>query len=197
MADSILQALQATKDQAEKAAIIAEATFTLLPEWTALAARSCVILHWFDQITVEQLLQDSELTIDEMSQVYERLAALPFIDTVPWGLTFQDATREGLLRQYSSTRPELLQSAARHAAIAYEMQEEDKKSMAEAFFCYIVAGDEEVGIALRDLLFEEVGSQQNWQFLDNLLQLQALSRRRRRGLHAVSSPAWRSTPSLR
>jgi hypothetical protein len=84
MADFILQALQATKDQAEKAAIIAEATFALMPEWTALAARSCVILHWFDQTTVELVLEDSELTLDEMGQVYERLATLPFIDTVPW-----------------------------------------------------------------------------------------------------------------
>ena len=51
---------------------MAEAIFALLPAETALVARRCVILHWFDQAIIEALLEDRELTIDEMSNVYRQ-----------------------------------------------------------------------------------------------------------------------------
>src|SRR5205085_11452751 len=58
------------------------------------------------------------------------------------------------------------------AAPYFEMREEDKKSVVEAFFCYIVAGEQEASKALQDTLFEEASSRQDWQRLDSLFQLQ-------------------------
>jgi tetratricopeptide (TPR) repeat protein len=170
--DSILQAWRETEDPLEKAAIVAEVTFDLLPEDTALAARRCVALHWFDLPIIEALLEDRDLTLDKMNNIYEQLAALPFVDTIQQGLTFQDLTREGLLKRYSLTRPELLQSAASLAAPIYEAREEDKGNIAEAFYCYIVSGDQQASIALQNELFEKGSSFQDWHYLDNLLHLQ-------------------------
>ncbi len=173
MTDIVLQALQSAKDQNEKAAIIAELIFTSLPEMVALAGRRCVILHWFDQFIVENILGDCELTLDQMSEVYEQLEALPFIDILPWGLTFQETTRQGFLKHYSTTNSEALKTAARMAAPAYEANEQEKRNIAEAFFCYIVAEDQASSTALQSILFEDASKHQDWHFLDNLLQLQA------------------------
>lgn len=170
--DSILQELQETDDPREKSAIIAEAIFALLPTETALVARRCVILHWFDQAIIEALLEDRELTIDEMNNVFGQLQVLPFIDTIPKGLTYQNVTREGMIKRYNLTQPEILQTAARLAAPHFETREEDKKSVVEAFFCYIVAGEQEASSALQKALFEEASSSQDWQHLDNLLHVQ-------------------------
>ena len=172
MTDPILQSLQETNVPQEKAAILAEAIFALLPEEVAFVARRCAILHWFDQSLVEALLEDRELTLDEMSNVYGQLLTLPFIDTIPGGLTYQNLTREGLIKRYSITQPELLQTAARLAAPYFEMREEDKKSVMEAFFCYIVAGEYEASRELQDTLFEDASSNQDWQRLDSLIQIQ-------------------------
>ena len=54
----------------------------------------------------------------------------------------------------------------------FEVREEDKKSVAEALFCYIVAGEQEASKALQKSLFEEASSRQDWHRLDSLLQLQ-------------------------
>lgn len=172
MTDPILQALQETDDPQEKAAIVAEAIFALLSTEAALAARRSVILHWFDQAIVEALLEDRELTLAEMSNVYEQLLTLPFIDTIPSGLTFQNLTREGLIKQYSLSQPDLLQTAARLAAPHFEIREEDKKSGMEAFFCYLVAGEQEASKVLLNTFFDETSRHQDWQRLDSLFQLQ-------------------------
>src|SRR2546421_2931380 len=118
MDDFVLQKLQATGDPAEKAAIIAEFILDQLPEEVARVARYCVILHWFDQSIVESLLQDTPLTQAEIEEVYNQVRSLPFIETLNWGLTIQDLTREGLLHLYIETRPELLRTAAKLAAPA-------------------------------------------------------------------------------
>lgn len=170
--DSILDAWRETEDPLEKAAIVAEATFDLLPADTALVTRRCVILHWFDLPIIEALLEDRNLTLDEMNNIYEQLAALPFVDTIRQGLTFQDLTRESLLKRYSLIGPELLQNAASLAAPIYEAREEDKGNIAEAFYCYIVAGNQHASIALQNELFERGSGFQDWHYLDNLLHLQ-------------------------
>src|SRR5436305_5016866 len=120
MDDSFLQALQATDDPAEKAAIIAEAVFEGLPEELMFIARRCVILHWFDQTVVEALLQDTPIAKSRAEAVYEQLAALPFLEKLAWGLAFQDLTREGLLIRYATKQPNLLRHAAHLAAPLYE-----------------------------------------------------------------------------
>jgi len=169
--DSLLKALQATEDPLEKAALVAEAIFERLPRETTLAARRCIVLHWFDLSIVEALLEESELTIDEMNDIYEQLAALPFVDTIQSRLLFQNITRQGLLARYSLNQPELLRTAARLAAPIYEAREEDEKSIAEAFFCYRVSGDRKASVAIQNELFEQV-SHQDWRRIENLLRLQ-------------------------
>ena len=119
MAYSTLRALQIAQEPLEKAAIVAEAIFALLPMDTARAARRCVVVHWFDQSIVEAMLEDSELTLDEMPAIYEQLTALPCIEAIPSGLMFQRTMREGLLKRYRLSQPELLQMAARLAAPVY------------------------------------------------------------------------------
>ncbi|HYU76020.1 MAG TPA: tetratricopeptide repeat protein, partial [Ktedonobacteraceae bacterium] len=171
MEDSLLKALQATEDPLEKAALVAEAIFERLPRETTLAARRCIVLHWFDLSIVEALLEESELTIDEMNDIYEQLAALPFVDTIQSRLLFQNITRQGLLARYSLNQPELLRTAARLAAPIYEAREEDEKSIAEAFFCYRVSGDRKASVAIQNELFEQV-SHQDWRRIENLLRLQ-------------------------
>src|SRR5436853_1224249 len=118
---NIVKEFLATKDPAEKAAIIADFTLRELPERVVFVARRCIIFHWFDQSIIEVLLKKFNLTQDEIRNVYEQLEALPFIEKLPWGgLTFQDSTREGLLKRYASLQPDLLKSAALQAASVYE-----------------------------------------------------------------------------
>ncbi len=112
MPDLLAQIAQAT-DPAEQAALIAEFTFGNLPESTALTARRCVILHWFDLAVVTALMpQDIQAAPDA---VYAQLAALPFMESLPWGLAYHDLTRQGLLRRYAARQPDTLVMAARLA----------------------------------------------------------------------------------
>src|SRR5438552_16186573 len=98
MSDALLQLLQTSRDPSEKAAVIAETILDELPEATALAARRCIVLHWFDLPVVKALLQDILLTESQIRETYDQLISLPFIESLTWGLTFQDLTREELLK---------------------------------------------------------------------------------------------------
>src|SRR5260221_3415400 len=124
MDDSMLQSLRTTNDPAEKAALVAEFVFDDLPGTAALVARRCVILHWLDQFIIEPLLQDTLPVEGEAKAVYEQLISLPFIEKLTWGLAFQASTREGLLKRYALTQPELLVASARLAAPIYEVWED-------------------------------------------------------------------------
>ena len=172
MSDSIFQLLPAISDPEGKAALIAETILSDLPVEVALVARRCVILHWFDQSIIEALLQDTPLTKNEVREVYKQLVLLPFIESLPWGRAFQNLTREGLLKQYATSQPDLLKSAANLAASAYEVHAEDEKIAGEAFFCYIVAGKVQSSLAIRDKLLEDAMSREDWRYIANLLQLQ-------------------------
>ena len=147
MPDLLAQIAQAT-DPAEQAALIAEFTFGNLPEHIALVARRCIILHWFDLPAVQALSPaDAQ---DNPAAVYGGLAALPFIESVPWGLAYHDLTRQGLLQRYVAVQPDILISAARLAAPAFAARQDTSQNAAEAFFCYIVAGQSEEAIGLLD-----------------------------------------------
>jgi tetratricopeptide (TPR) repeat protein len=172
MDDTFLRELLATDDLTEKAAIVAEFVFNGLPKETALVARQCVILHWFDQFVVKALLQDTLLTESNAKEVYGQIISLPFIEKLAWGQAFQDLTREGLLKRYALSQPELLRSAARLAAPVYEAHEENEKIAAEALFCYIVAGDHRSSLRLLNKLLEQANNREDCQYIDSLLQLQ-------------------------
>ena len=130
MPDLLAQIAQAT-DPAEQAMLIAEFTFGNLPAHIALVARRCVILHWFDLASVTTLTpQDAP---DSPDALYGRLASLPFIESLPWGLAYHDLTRQGLLRRYAHVQPDLLITAARLAAPAFAHQDTGQH-VAEAFW---------------------------------------------------------------
>ncbi len=170
MDDSVLQELLAAKNSAEKAAIVAESVFNSLPAATALVARRCVILHWFNQEIIESLLP--ETTSNRATAVYQQLESLPFIASVAYGLTYHDLTREGLLERYIVRQPGLLQDGAKRAASVYESHNNNLTVAAEAFFCHAVAGNLAVAIQWRDQLLAIATFRKEWQFYNNILQMQ-------------------------
>ena len=172
MDSAFLEALLSATDPAEKAAIVAEFYFDGLPEDIALVVRRCIILHWFDQDIVEALIQDTSLNENEMKDVFERIVSLPFIEHLAWGKTFQYLTREGLLKRYIFTQPELLRTGTRLAAPAYELRGEDNKVVAEAVFCHIVSENHQAAILLLNKLLEQASTLHDLEYIQSLLQLQ-------------------------
>ena len=149
--DSIgLPGISEATEPAEKAAIIAESVIEGLPAVTALVARRCVILHWFDLHIVSALLPEG--TEEDPKALYDGFNTLPFIEARQRGLAYHDLTRQGLLRRYADDQPDLLVTAAGLAAPAYETRDgtEDEQAVTEAFFCYMVAGKSEEAISLLD-----------------------------------------------
>lgn len=172
MDETLLQELRAATHPPEKAAWIAERILNGLPANLADVVRRCVILHWFNLPIVEALSKDTSIADNEVNALYEQLASLPFIERLPWGLAFHDLTREGLLQRYASTQPELLHHAASVAAPAYEALAHNEKMVAEAVFCYIIAGNQETAERVLNRLLETACNRENWQYIDNLFYLQ-------------------------
>jgi tetratricopeptide (TPR) repeat protein len=168
--DPLVQALLAATDPAEKAAIVAESVFSDLPDERALIARRCVVLHWFDQPIISGL--SPENSKQDSAEIHKQLAALPFVEAVPWGLAYHELTRQGLLNRYANTQPELLITAARLAAPVYAAGGEDETIAAEAFFCYTIAGESETAIKLLDELLAQAGSRQDWGYFASILKIQ-------------------------
>ncbi|MEH2060959.1 MAG: toll/interleukin-1 receptor domain-containing protein [Nostoc sp.] len=170
MNDSVLQALLSAQNPAEISAIVAESVFNSLPEATALVARRCVILHWFNQQIVEALLPES--TSNQAIEVYQHLKSLPFIASFNDRLTYHDLTREGLLERYIVRQPDLLQDGAKRAASVYESHNNNLTVAAEAFFCHAIAGNLATAIQWRDKLLAIATDRKDWQFYNNILQMQ-------------------------
>ncbi len=169
MADAIVQQLSTAADPAEKAAIIAELVFDDLPDDVALVARRCVILHWFDEEIVATLMPGH--TRAEAAFVYQQIASLPFIDRIPHGLAYNSLTREGLVRQYAKTRPDILKTSAQLAAASYATRETDYMK-AEAFFCYLVAGEQENATRMLADLTKTFKARSDEQSLRGVLKIQ-------------------------
>ncbi|MEH2403854.1 TIR domain-containing protein [Nostoc sp.] len=171
MDDSFFEALLAANNPAEKAAIVAESVFNSLPTATALVARRCIILHWFNQEIVAALLPES--TSNQATEVYQQLESLPFIASVTYGLTYHDLTREGLLERYIVRQPNLLKDGAKRAASVYESHNNNNLTVAaEAFFCHAVAENLAAAIRWRDKLLAIATVRKDWQFYNNILQMQ-------------------------
>ncbi|MEH2112283.1 toll/interleukin-1 receptor domain-containing protein [Nostoc sp.] len=170
MDDSFFEALLAANNQAEKAAIVAESVFNSLPEPTALVARRCVILHWFNQQIVEALLPES--TSNQAIEVYQQLKSLPFITSLNDRLTYHDLTREGLLERYIVRQADLLKDGAKRAASVYEYHNNNLTVAVEAFFCHAIAGNLATAIQWRDKLLAFATDRKDWQFYNNILQMQ-------------------------
>src|SRR5207248_2681770 len=101
-----------------------------------------------------------------------QFAALPFVERLPWGQRYQALTREGLLSKYSLNHPELLHQAARLAAPEYTSRKESKMSVAEGFFCYMVAGNPSASMNLLEKLIEKTNLREDWPYADELIRMQ-------------------------
>jgi tetratricopeptide (TPR) repeat protein/MFS family permease len=166
-----IQALQATKDPEDKAALIAEAGLEMFSNEVAQVARQCVLFHWFDQSIVEGLLQAMSSNTVSAQDVYRQITFLPFVEQSPWGTAYQDLTRQGLLKYYAHTQPDLLKSAARIAAPLYRASTENERNTVEALFCSFISGDAASSLYLNTLL-EQAMSRQDWQQMESLFRLQ-------------------------
>jgi len=177
--DKLLEALLATDDPADKAALVAESVLNGLSEIEATIARRCIILRWFDKAIVEALLidrianQGDHSHIEQSSAIYTTLAELPFVEHVtPWGLTYHALTREGLLKRYSNSNPEPFLVGCRLAAPVYAKRVDNETIANEALFCYIVAGEQEQALDLLETLLVEASHRENWQSFPTILQTQ-------------------------
>jgi tetratricopeptide (TPR) repeat protein len=170
MADPILQQLLAAKNPDEKAAIVAEARLGELAEDTALVARRCVIVHWFDRAIVTALApEDREWDVET---IYEALATLPYSESVAWGLAYHGLTRQGLLQRYGTAQPELLRAAAGQAATAYWARREDRICATGGLFCLLAAGETRLAREALTELFARALSEQDMHYLANLIAIQ-------------------------
>lgn len=148
MEEALLHELLAARQPEEKDAIIADALLRALPEETARVARCCCVFHWFDETVIETLVQESASTSGHWQESYELIAALPFIESLPWGLAVNSSTRQALLSRYSTSDPVLLREAAYLAVATYRVHEVGETASAEAFFCTLVAGDQPTAVQL-------------------------------------------------
>ena len=171
MDDTFIQALQAAQNPEDKAALIAEAILSTFSNEVAHVARQCVLFHWFDQSIVERLLQVAPVNTESVQDAYKQITSLPFIEQLPWGVAYQDLTRQGLLRYYTQTQPDLLKIAAHIAAPLYRAATESDRHTFEALFCSIISGDATSHLYLNALL-EQAMSRQDWQQMESLLHLQ-------------------------
>ena len=172
MVHQLLEELQLTKDPVKKAAIIAEFVFSTAESDVALVARQCVILHWFDLPIVEAFLSPLASSRMDVQLLYSQLAAFPFIDKLPWGLTYNSLTREGLLRRYIDVQPKMIIHAAHVAMNAYLREETEARQLSEAFYCAMISGDTNTSQVLLEKLLEQAICRENWLVADQLFQLQ-------------------------
>jgi twitching motility two-component system response regulator PilG len=169
--DSFLHELLVAATPEGKAAILAEIVLSKLTKTASLIARCCVILHWFDEMIVEGLLENTAHSKSEAKGIYNELQALPFVESLLWGQAFNRLTREGLLQSYTSTQPEMLQMAAKLAAPVYRKRKGESIALAEAFFCYLVAGENFVAMELFREAEQQAKMYDNWEYLDGLQEL--------------------------
>ncbi len=177
MDDALRHELSAAQNPEDKAAIIAEVLFSTLPEETATLARRCSLLHWFDEAIFEALAEEIPLSRSETKDFYEQFGHFPMVETLPWGLAFNKLTREGLLRRYTQRQPELLRTAARLAAPAYQARRQDRRALSEAFFCLIVAGNTISARGLLTELLQQAATRGDWEYIARLLRMQGEAER--------------------
>lgn len=175
MSDPFIEELQATKNLEKKASLLADSLLKMLPENTAFAAQSCILLHWFDQTILNAFLQNAPLVSDTSSgdaaEIFEQLVSLPFIERFAKGAAFNDTTRKGLLKLYARSQPDVLINAAKMMAPLYEAREAYGPDATEAFFCYLVSNNTEAATALLDKLLDEAICREDWHYITGILQL--------------------------
>ena len=159
-----LQSLATTTTPSAQSALIAESAFAKFSPSVALVARRCSILRWFDPTIVAALLPEStaSATAPTAEEASEQLAQLPFVEHLPWGLTYHEQTRAGLLERYATEQPDLLKQAALLAAPAYQQHPNQALAGQEALYCWLVAGEADKARQQLDRLIDEVLGHEDW-----------------------------------
>ena len=168
--EQFLQKLATVTTPNEQAALVAESAFAQLDPAIALVAQRCIVLRWFDPLIVTDLLSaaDATETSSAADDVTNQLAQLPFVERLPWGLTYHEQTRIGLLERYATEQPDLLRQAALLAAPAYQQHTNQALAGQEALYCWLVAGEAAKAQQLLDDLIRDAGRRADW---DRLLAL--------------------------
>ena len=92
-----------------------------------------------------------------------RLAGLPFVEQVAYGLAYRQEVRAGLLADYVQTAPDLLRQAADLATSAYWNHPDSAVGLSEFVYCQAIAGDEELVLALIQVTAGLLGTRRAWQ----------------------------------
>jgi hypothetical protein len=93
--EGLLESLKAAKSSEQKAALVAKALISDLPENIAEVAIKCSFMHWFSEDIIEALLGDSSDT----TQI-RLITDLPFVEKLAWGYCFHSTTRTGLINEF-------------------------------------------------------------------------------------------------
>ncbi|MBV7330572.1 tetratricopeptide repeat protein [Chloroflexi bacterium TSY] len=176
--DALIVDLQAATTSAEKAAVVAELSFTDLDDIAAAVARRCTILHWFDESVIAVLLTDllpditDEALLTRAAELYSQLQQYLFIEQVsPNQLAYHDLTHEGLIARYAESDPDLLRTGARLAARAYLARKDNEASAGEALYCLVLAGEPEQATELLDEMLQRADGREDWQAFVSILGL--------------------------
>ncbi|MFZ4661562.1 MAG: tetratricopeptide repeat protein, partial [Caldilineaceae bacterium] len=160
----LLEKLAAADSPSAQAALVAESAFAQLDPTVALVARCCIILRWFDPLIVAAFLPATNASENAFTAdtVINQLAQLPFVERLPWGWTYHEQTRTGLLDRYATEQPDLLKQAALLAASAYQQHPNQALAGQEALFCWLVAGDSDKAQQQLDRLIDEAWGRNDW-----------------------------------
>lgn len=134
--------MKSATSEEERAAILAETSFSVVEKPLAVVIQKCAVLHWFNN---EIVLAYSEYDSFRAESTIAKMVSMPFIEKLPNNrYAFHQLTRRGLLNQYAVSQPELMIDSCIKAlpVLAKMMESETEKfsSQLETFFCLVVAG---------------------------------------------------------
>ena len=160
----LLEKLAAADSPSAQAALVAESAFAQLDPTVARVARCCIVLRWFDPLIVATFLPATSETETAFTPdtVINHLAQLPFVERLPWGWTYHEQSRTGLLDRYAMEQPDLLKQAALLAASAYQQHPNQALAGQEALFCWLIAGYLDKAQQQLDRLLDEAWWRKDW-----------------------------------
>lgn len=149
--DQILAELQAATTPEAKAALVAESVIADLPLKVETAARRCGLLLWFTPKIITALLADE--TEEESAEAVKIITGLPFVEKVPWGYTYHNSTRQGMLEKYSREQPDEIIAAWMAAVpVLLDDWDNDEAAVAALYGLAVTGQKEEVRRQLDELL---------------------------------------------
>jgi tetratricopeptide (TPR) repeat protein len=176
MNETIVGQLQAAQDMTTRAGLIADSLIARLPAATADLARQITILHDCP-LPLFRWLSGTRGRADDVTATadaaFRAVGSLSFAEHAPYGLTFNPATRRGLITLYADRSPDLLTEGARMAAEYYgNIGEPSLHDAAEHFYCLAVSGQYDSAASLRDALLDAAARSAYWGYVAAILAYQ-------------------------